>query len=147
MRGGRGVQASGSHARSWLKKTAEQNDEKAVARLGIRYYKGEGGKKDYREAARLFNSINESSALAQYYSGGMYAHGMGVDKNYETAIAWYSKAADGGFDMARGNIINLEEEIKMNERRRMNMAKKQGAPEKTPKKKSAVKKQVKAQKK
>lgn len=119
---GRGVDQDGKWAQIWLGKAAKQGDVKSIARLGILKYKGEGGKKDYAEALSLFRQVSDESALAQYYLGEMYADGAGVKADRKTAIDWYRQAADNGFDHALGKIINLEEELKMTERRKRNVA-------------------------
>jgi len=121
---GKGVEMNGGKARSWIGKAAEQGERKAITRMGILYYKGEGGAKDYARALKQFNAVSNDSVLAQYYLGEIYASGKGVDKNYTTAVAWYKKAADGGYNRAGGKIINMEEEIKMEKRRNINAARK-----------------------
>ncbi|HED18469.1 MAG TPA: sel1 repeat family protein, partial [Gammaproteobacteria bacterium] len=121
---GKGVATDGSEARSWIGKAAAQGDRKAITRLGILYYKGEGGTKDYARALKNFNGVSNDSVLAQYYLGEMYAGGKGVRKNYKTAITWYQKAADGGFVRAGGKIINMQEELKMEERHKTNAVRK-----------------------
>ncbi len=134
---GRGVEQDGGKARTWLSKAADQKDEKAITRLGILNYKGEAGEKDYAEALKLFKKVKDESVLAQYYLGDMYAEGKGVSKDYEKAIVWYKKAAKGGFDRARGKIINMEEELKMLQRRNIKLAQAQKV---TAKQKPAAKK-------
>ena len=121
---GKGVETDGRKARSWIGKAADRGVNKAVTRLGILYYKGEGGAKDYRQALKLFRGVSSDSVLAQYYLGEMYADGKGVSRNYTTAIEWYEKAADGGFQRASGKIINMDEEQKMEKRRKINVARK-----------------------
>ena len=110
---GRGVRKNSQQARKWLSKAAEQNDARAITRLGIVNYKGEGGSRDYTRALGLFNRVADTSVLAQYYLGEIYANGAGVEKDYLVAIQWYQKAADGGFDRSLGKIINLEEELRV----------------------------------
>jgi len=119
---GRGVPADGNKARKWLDKAAGTGDEKAITRLGIINYKGEGGSVDYGRALSLFNKVREKSVLAQYYLGEMYAEGAGTAKNYTTAIKWYKKAAEGGFNRAQGKIINLQEEIRVEKHRKTRVA-------------------------
>ncbi|MCO6411165.1 MAG: sel1 repeat family protein [Thiogranum sp.] len=114
---GQGIEQDKTQARLWLNRAAKQGDAKAITRLGILNYKGELGKRDYSEAQRLFEQVQDESVLAQYYLGEMYAAGEGVEMNYATAIDWYRRAADGGFRRASGKIINLEEELKMQQRR------------------------------
>jgi hypothetical protein len=119
---GRGVAADGKQALRYLQDGADKGDEKAITRLGIVSFKGEVGPPDYKKALQLFNQVSDTSVLAQYYLGEMYAGGSGVKRNYNTAIDWYKKAADGGFNRASGKIINLEEEIKTEQRREANRA-------------------------
>ncbi len=119
---GRGIEADDAKARQWLQRAADKDDSRAITRLGILNYKGEGGGTNYKQALALFKRVSDNSVLAQYYLGEMYANGSGVEKDYKTAIAWYTKAADGGFNRASGKIINLEEEMKMATRRQSNVA-------------------------
>jgi hypothetical protein len=119
---GRGIEADDSKARQWLQRAADKGDSKAITRLGILSYKGEGGTTNYAQALSLFKRVSGDSVLAQYYLGEMYASGAGVEKDYKVAIDWYTKAADGGFNRARGKIINLEEEMKMASRRQSSVA-------------------------
>jgi TPR repeat protein len=119
---GRGVEADGKTALRYLQDGADKGDEKSITRLGIVSFKGEVGRPDYKKALQLFNRVSAKSVLAQYYLGEMYASGSGVKRNYDTAIDWYKKAADGGFNRASGKIINLEEEIKTEQRRKANRA-------------------------
>ncbi len=119
---GRGVQTDETKGLAYLKKAADKGDAKAITRLGIISYKGEVGKPDYKKAVSLLNSVSGNSVLAQYYLGEMYAAGAGVKKDYATAIDWYKKAAAGGFNRASGKIINLEEEQKTEQRRKLNAA-------------------------
>ena len=119
---GRGVSQSGKQARIWLGKAAEQGDARAITRLGIVNYKGEGGPTDYPQALNMFKRVSSTSALAQYYLGEIYANGAGVKQDYPAAIDWYKQAAEGGFERALGKIINLEEEIRVKELRQRNRA-------------------------
>ncbi|TCK18034.1 TPR repeat protein [Thiogranum longum] len=120
---GRGVKLDPDEGRKWLEKSAAQSNEKAKARLAILLIKGDGGSKDYKRARDLLDSISETSALAQYYLGELYASGKGVPRNYETAMNWYQKAGDNGFSMAGGKVINMQEEIRMQARRKKNASK------------------------
>lgn len=114
---GRGVEKDETRARAWLGKASERGYEKAVTRLGILHYRGEGGPVSHAQAYALFDRVKDESVLAQYYLGEMYAAGEGVEQDYGSAIAWYQKAADGGFSRALGRIINLQEEQEAQQRR------------------------------
>jgi len=120
---GRGVKLDAATGRQWLEKAAAQSHEKAITRLAILFIKGQGGAPDYDRAHQLLSSVSERSALAQYYLGELYAAGKGVPRDYETAMSWYRKAAENGFSMAGGKIINVEEEIRMQARRKANAEK------------------------
>lgn len=121
---GKGVKRDNNQARKWLGAAARDDYAKAITRLGIINYKGEGGPKNYTEALALFNRVADTSVLAQYYLGEMYATGSGVKKSYLAAIDWYKKSAAGGFDRSEGKIINIEEEIRVQKLRRNKDAKK-----------------------
>lgn len=134
---GRGVEADEKAALRYLQMAVDKGDDKAITRLGIIRYKGEAGKADYAAALKLFSRVSDRSVLAQYYLGEMYASGSGVKKDYKAAIDWYRKAADGGFNRAAGKIINMEEEIKGEERRRQNLARAEVQQEAPPEPKAA----------
>jgi TPR repeat protein len=136
---GIGVAMNEHEARKWLAKAADQGHQKSITRLGIVSYKGENSKPDYKQALKMFNQVKEDDVLAQYFLGEMYAAGKGVKRDYSAAIGWYKKAADGGFNRAHGKIINLEEELEIQQRRKANTAKRAKAkeqPKKTVKKKA-----------
>lgn len=120
---GRGVKLDAASGRKWLEKSAAQSYEKAITRLAILLIKGEGGARDYKRAHELLDNISDSSALAQYYLGELYASGKGVRQDYETALNWYQKAGKNGFSMAGGKVINMQEEIRMQARRKENARK------------------------
>ena len=120
---GRGVKLDAAKGTQWLEKAAAQSHEKAITRLAILLLKGEGGASDYNRAHQLLDSISGSSALAQYYLGELYSSGRGVPRDFEVAVGWYRKAAENGFSMAGGKVINMEEEIRMQARRKVNAEK------------------------
>jgi uncharacterized protein len=45
--------------------------------------------------------------VAQSQLGYMYENGLGLSQDYSQALAWYKKAADGGYAVARGNLQRL----------------------------------------
>ncbi|VAW73802.1 hypothetical protein MNBD_GAMMA15-309 [hydrothermal vent metagenome] len=120
---GRGVKQDPVRGRQWLGKAAGQSYEKAVTRLAILLFKGEGGAPDYGRSRQLLSSVSESSELAQYYLGEIYAAGKGVPRDYKIAMEWYRKASGNGFSMAGGKVINMEEEMRMQARRAANVRK------------------------
>lgn len=114
---GKGTKTDAAQAVNWLQKATDQGHEKATTRLGIIYYKGDGVKANPARAVELFNQVASSQVLAQYYLGEAHAEGKGVGRDYQTAYDWYKKADKNGYTRAGGKMINIEEEIKMQERR------------------------------
>ena len=50
-------------------------------------------------------AINGNS-VAQNHVGSMYFYGLGVNKNYKTAVKWYKKSADKGNPLGQFNLGN-----------------------------------------
>lgn len=120
---GKGVEIDAQQAADWLEKAANQGHKKAAMRLGIIYYKGDAVPPDPQQAVELFTRAAASEVLAQYYLGEAYANGRGVERDYAAAINWYRKADNNGYKRAGGKIINVEEELKIQQRREARLAK------------------------
>jgi TonB family protein len=58
----------------------------------------------YKELRPIADSGN---AKAQYLIGQLYHHGNGVEKNEKEAVAWYFKAARGGYDEAQFALSDM----------------------------------------
>ena len=85
-------------------KAAEQGDLYCQRWAGERYLKGEGLKKDEREASRWYRRASEQGdAESQKILGDMYRYGKGPDRDAVAAEAWYRKAADQGDAMGLYN--------------------------------------------
>lgn len=54
----------------------------------------------------------QGNVKAQYILGEMYEQGRGVDKDTDTAIAWYQKAEKNGHPKAAGRITRIHENLK-----------------------------------
>ena len=55
-------------------------------------------KRDYATALREFEPLaKQGHARAQTNLGWMYDKGLGVPQNYETAVKWYTLAAEQGY--------------------------------------------------
>jgi TPR repeat protein len=115
--GGKGTTIDAQQAVNWLQKAVNQGHKKAATRLGIIYYKGNGVPANPGRAVELFKSVAASQVLAQYYMGEAYADGRGIAQDFHAAIDWYQQSDSNGYKRAGGKIINIEEEIKMQERR------------------------------
>jgi len=73
--------------------------------IGLMYYKGEGVKRDMREAASFFHrAADQGHAGAQNNLGLMHVQGSGVPMDYKEAVRWYRMAADQGYDKAQYNL-------------------------------------------
>lgn len=56
---------------------------------------------DYRQAA------NAGDITSQYYLGRAYEQGIGVQRDYAQALAWYTKAASRGDHVASDGMVGL----------------------------------------
>jgi TPR repeat protein len=73
--------------------------------LALRYYRGRGETRDYKEALKWFRSAaDRGNAAAPFYLGIMFAEGEGVPQNHAEAAKWFRLAADRGNPEARYNL-------------------------------------------
>ena len=80
-----------------LRKAAAAGDAEAQTKLGERYNKGRGVRKNYKEAVKWYHKAAEQGdAAGQYNLGLMYRIGRGVPKDYVAAYAWYRLSAYSG---------------------------------------------------
>jgi len=111
---GIGVDVDYQQAIATYEKSAAQGFEKAAYKLGLIYFEGSGVPSNMRTAFRWFRSAAENNyPAAQYYLGKMYAAGQGTAKDNALALEWLGKAVDGGFDQARGAMIDISESMAM----------------------------------
>ena len=130
---GKGVSQNTDEAIAWLTKAADGGHFRArseLAKLGVGSYSSLASAPsasleapptmtttgseprsvpvDYREAARWYRrAAEQSSGVAQYNLGMFYLDGKGVSQNTDEAIAWLTKAADGGHFRARSELAKL----------------------------------------
>lgn len=64
---------------------------------------------DYARAMQVMQPLAETAdhAMAQYFMGGMYETGRGVDRDYEAAAKWYRSAAEKGIASAQLKLGGL----------------------------------------
>ena len=101
-----------------LKKTqalAEFGDVAAQLDLGKIYLEGTVVKRDYKKAFEWFEKAAlQGSADAQYHIGCMYRDGLGVaEKNLNSSLSWFKKAADHGFDIAKKAWSDVADAIEL----------------------------------
>jgi TPR repeat protein len=101
-----GIKPNPIEGMKWLRKAAEQGNERAIDRLYQIYYYGDDiTDKNYEEAFKWSRlGAYQGYADAQYYVGEMYENGKGVKQNYAEALKWYEKAAEQGDDNAQFNL-------------------------------------------
>ena len=117
---GNGVERDKKEAVQWYRKAARQGDANAMFNIGAAYYNGEGvetvndtlayawfvlsseaGSSSGQDAARRSKSEHRSFTDACFEIGRLYEKGEDLPKNFDTAAAWYRKAADQGHTQAK----------------------------------------------
>jgi TPR repeat protein len=101
-RDGRGVTRDFKAAEKWFLLAADQGSSWAQMNLGLLYtHGGDGLPLDYGKAIGFFHkAAAQDDADAQYDLGWAYKNGLGVAKDRQQAIEWYSKAAGKGHSNA-----------------------------------------------
>lgn len=93
-----------------LRRVAEAGDPIAQASLGLRYYRGQGVRKDLEEAFRWTKQAAEQGeARAQSNLGLYYMNGEGVGRDPAQAARWWREAASQGLQQAQFNLGLLYE--------------------------------------
>lgn len=93
-----------------LRRVAEAGDPIAQASLGLRYYRGQGVRKDLEEAFRWTKQAAEQGeARAQSNLGFYYMNGEGVGRDPAQAARWWREAASQGLQQAQFNLGLLYE--------------------------------------
>jgi TPR repeat protein len=102
--GGLAAYKRGDYASAMREFKAEGSSSADFA-IGLMHYKGQGAKRDLRQAATYFTkAAEEGHAGAQYNLGLMCANGQGVTKDFREAARWYGLAAEQGYDKAQYNL-------------------------------------------
>ena len=110
---GVGVNIDHAKATEAFENAANQAYAKAEYNLGLNYYEGSGVTKNRKTAYKWFKAAAEQGdPAAQYYLGKMFASGSGVKQNYTTSLEWLTKSVEGGFNQARGEMIDVSERMK-----------------------------------
>lgn len=97
-----------------FEQSANQGNDKAAYKLGLMYYEGTGVGSNSKLALKWFSmAADHNYPAAQYYVGKMYAEGKGMRRDNGKALEWLTRAVDGGFEQARGEMINASENLGM----------------------------------
>ena len=77
--------------------------------LAKEHYFGRGSNLDLERAFQLFSqSASLGNPEAARYLGIMYLRGKGVTKDTQKALEWFTRAADGGDELAEKNVKTLQ---------------------------------------
>ncbi len=80
-----------------LNERVEKNDIEAINVLAYCYFYGNGVRKNYANAIKLWTKAsNKGISDAQFNLGNCYFKGIGVKKSFKKAIKLYKKAAENG---------------------------------------------------
>ena len=110
-REGRGVARDFKEAEKWFSMAADQGSAWALMNLGMLYtHGGDGVPLDYVKAVDLFRkAADQNDGDAQYNLGWAYESGLGVAKDQQRAIGWYSKAASNRNVLALRRLDSLSD--------------------------------------
>ena len=97
---------------TWAHKRVELKDPVAMVSLAMNYGRGDRGLSV--DHAKCIELLRESAGLgfpgAQYHLGSFHRQGgMGLEKNEETALKYWEKAAEGGHLVARHNLGSTDD--------------------------------------
>ena len=89
----------------------EAHDPETLFRLGADYQFGQNGvEKDLEKAASLFLlAASKGHARGQNRLGMCYANGIGLPKDEQAAVNYWSLAADQGYPEAQYNLASFQE--------------------------------------
>jgi TPR repeat protein len=109
-------EASDAAAFEHLRDVAAAGDPGAQNTLGIHYYLGLRGPRDFDQARQWF----KRAALARYPAaqfnlGMMYFNGLGTKRDFHRAYGWLHAAAEGGNARARAYLPLLTDNLTPNQ--------------------------------
>ena len=82
--------------------------------LGLMYAKGDGVRRDEREAFKWFHkAARNNHTEAKFYMGLSFAQGRGVKKQFQLARYWFKLAAKAGHRQAMAHLASLERSLKI----------------------------------
>ncbi|MFC1835774.1 ankyrin repeat domain-containing protein [Thermodesulfobacteriota bacterium] len=91
-----------------IKEKARGGDADAQYKLGQKYQKGRGVKKDAEKAVKWYGkAARQGHAKAQYELGLKYYKGTGVEKDKTKALKWFRKAGKQGHAKAQYSVAYI----------------------------------------
>lgn len=107
---GEGTPQNREDALIWFHKAVDAGNSSALGMIGTVYLKDKTVK-NFDQALEIFNQAAEKGDLtAEFYLGVMYAEGLGVETNYQTALEWFKKAGhlQHGFGMTGQHSLSIQ---------------------------------------
>ncbi len=100
----------------WFKRSSLQNYGPALIEVAIGYENGMSGRRDYREAVKLYRQArsyddgknNYTYYTATYRLGLLYHKGLGVEKDLRKGIKFVKEASDYGIDEAANYLFQTQ---------------------------------------
>jgi TPR repeat protein len=97
-----------SKAFEWFKKSASNENDKAINYLGYLFETGKGVEKDLSSALKYYKlAADKGNRVAMNNVGIFYYFGKGVTIDYVKASEWYTKSAEKNYPKAQYRLANL----------------------------------------
>ena len=118
LREGRTVEANPVEAIEWFKVSANKNFDRSLIELAKGYESGIAGRRDYREAVKLYRRARASEIKrdnspylqATYHLGRLYLKGLGVSPDSKKGLKFIREAANGNVNAALIEMGKIYEE-------------------------------------
>jgi len=118
LREGRTVEANPVEAIEWFKVSANKNFDRSLIELAKGYESGIAGRRDYREAVKLYRRARASEIKrdnspylqATYHLGRLYLKGLGVSPDSKKGLKFIREAANGNVNAALIEMGRIYEE-------------------------------------
>jgi len=118
LREGRTVEANPVEAIEWFKVSANKNFDRSLIELAKGYESGIAGRRDYREAVKLYRRARASETKrdnspylqATYHLGRLYLKGLGVSPDSKKGLKFIREAANGNVNAALIEMGRIYEE-------------------------------------
>ncbi len=116
---GKGTNINIDEAVKWFEKSAEQGNPDAAYQLGYIYSSEKYALSDIAKSNKYYAAAlsdyekaeeENSNATAEYRIGLIYLNGLGVDKNIDKAVHWFSKSTSNGNASAAYKLAVLYDE-------------------------------------
>ncbi|MEM7540918.1 MAG: tetratricopeptide repeat protein [Pseudomonadota bacterium] len=96
---------SAAQAISLLSSAVAAGDLKATHELGLAWYHGATGKRDFDKARTLWLTAAKAGvAKSAYNLGIIYRRGLGVRRDLNECLRWWRSAAEGGLGAAQNSL-------------------------------------------